>query len=55
MITFTIDADNNITALPSPEHAQDALALGAQMFTSRKEFTKLASGWPGTRLAEIWN
>jgi hypothetical protein len=55
MTTFTIDTDGNITALPTPEAAQDALALGAQMFTTRKEFTKLASGWPGSRLVEIWN
>ena len=30
-------------------------ALGAQMFTSQKEFTKLASGWPLARLVETWN
>jgi hypothetical protein len=55
MTTYTIDDDDNITALPSPEDAQDALALGAQAFTTRKEFTKLASGWPGSRFVEIWN
>jgi hypothetical protein len=33
MTTFTIDNDNNITAYAAPEQAQDALALGAQLFT----------------------
>ena len=55
MTTFTIDADNNITAYAAPEQAQDALALGAQIFTSQKDLAKLAADWPTSRLVETWN
>ena len=55
MTSFTIDTDNNITAYAGPEQAQDALALGAQLFTSQKELAKLVAGWPTSRLAETWN
>ena len=55
MTSFTIDADNNITAYAGPEQAQDAIALGAQLFTSQKDLAKLAAGWPGARLVEIWD
>ena len=48
MTTFTIDNDNNITAFPTPEEAQDALALGAQAFTSQKELAKVTGEWPTT-------
>jgi hypothetical protein len=53
--TFTISSDNNITAFATPEAAQDTLALGALVFTSKKDLTKLASDWPAARLVEIWN
>ena len=55
MTTFTIDNDNNITAFATPEEAQDALALGAQAFTSQKELAKVTSEWPTARLVETWN
>ncbi len=55
MTTFTITADNNITAFPTPEAAQDTLALGAMPFASQKDLAKLAADWPANRLAEIWN
>ena len=55
MTAFTIDADSNITAYAAPELAQDALALGGQMFTSQKELAKLAAEWPIVRLVETWN
>lgn len=55
MTTYTISSDNNITAFPTPEAAQDTLALGAMAFTSQKELAKLAAGWPTSRLGEIWN
>jgi hypothetical protein len=44
MTTFTISTDNNITAFPTPEAAQDTLALGAMAFTSQKDLAKLAAG-----------
>ena len=55
MTAFTIDADNNITAYAAPEQAQEALALGAQIFTSQKDLAKLAADWPTSRLVETWN
>ena len=55
MKTFTIDADNNITAFPTPDHAEAAVAAGAQPFTSQKELAALAAQWPAERLVAIWN
>ena len=55
MTTFTISTDNNITAFPTPEAAQDTLALGAMAFASQKELAELAADWPAGRLVEIWN
>ena len=55
MTTYTISSDNNITAFPTPEAAQDTLALGAMAFTSQKELAKVAADWPASRLGEIWN
>lgn len=55
MTSFTIDSDNNITAYAEPEQAQDALALGAQMFTNQKELAKATADWPASRLIETWN
>ena len=51
MPTFTIDADNNITA-----HA--GLPAGAdesQSFSSGKELAKLTAEWPASRLVDTWN
>lgn len=48
MNTYTIDSENNIVA--------GAVAgENAQQFSSQKELGKLASEWPMSRLAEIWN
>ncbi len=55
MKTFTIDTENNITAFPTPDHAEAAVAAGAQSFTSQKQLAALASAWPSERLVEIWN
>jgi len=54
-MTFTIDADNNITAFATPEAAAAAVAAGAQAFASQQELAELAGGWPAERLVEIWN
>jgi hypothetical protein len=54
-MTFTIDVDNNITAVPTSEAAAAAVAAGAQTFSSQQELAELAAAWPADRLVEIWN
>ena len=54
-MTFTIDADNNITAFATPEATAAAVAAGAQAFSSQQELAELATSWPAGRLVEIWN
>ncbi len=51
MSTFTIDANNNITAHAGLPASADNL----QSFAAPKELAKLAVEWPVTRLVEIWN
>src|ERR1017187_9920559 len=55
MKTFTIDNDNNITAFPTPDHAEAAVGAGAQAFISQKQLAELAAAWPAERPVEIWN
>ena len=55
MKTFTIDTDNNITAFPTPDHAEAAVGAGAQAFISQKQLAELAAAWPAERPVEIWN
>jgi hypothetical protein len=52
MTTFTIDREDNITA-----HGATVAALpqGTEQFTTEAELGKLAAGWEGARLIEIWN
>lgn len=50
MASFTIDADNNITAhtdVPNDDHLPT--------FASEKELAHIAAPWPTARLVEIWN
>src|SRR3954470_7174365 len=54
MTTFTIDAENSITAMTQDEAAA-GLPGGAIPFTSEKDLTRLATDWPAERLVEIWN
>jgi Protein of unknown function (DUF3489) len=54
MTTFTIDPENNITALPVGEQLEIAGA-GVQTFTSQKELAQLAADWPVARLVNTWN
>jgi len=42
MTTFTINADNNITAYPTLDHAEAAISVGAQAFTTEKQLAKIA-------------
>jgi Protein of unknown function (DUF3489) len=51
MSTFTIDAENNITALGGLPAGADA----SQSFSSPKELAKLIAKWPAARLVETWN
>ena len=55
MSTFTIDADNNITAFPTPAEAAAAVSAGAQSFASQQELAQLAAGWPVERLLAVRN
>ena len=51
MSTFTIDAGNNITALPGLPAGADE----SQSFSTPKELGKLTAEWPVSRLVETWN
>ena len=55
MMTFTIDAEDNITAMASKAEALAKTDPGIAHFTSEKELGQLASTWPMTRLVDIWN
>ena len=54
MRVFAIDTDYNITVFASTEEL-GALREGTQSFTNEEELVRLAAGWPGSRLVEIWN
>jgi len=54
-MTFTINAENNITAHPAPDHAEAAVGAGAQAFSSQEQLAELAAAWQAERLVEIWN
>jgi hypothetical protein len=51
MSTFTIDSENNITALAGPATGTDE----SQSFSSPKELAKLTAEWPASRLVGTWN
>lgn len=51
MPTFTIDTDNNITALANP----NAATAGTEIFSTQKQLAGLAANWPIARLVAIWN
>jgi hypothetical protein len=51
MRTFTIDPDNNITALVDVP----AGAANDQSFSTEKELAKLTADWPMSRLIDTWN
>ncbi len=55
MNTFTIDANNNITAFASLEEARAAKIHDAEYFGSSQELAKLVASWPRNRPVEIWN
>jgi Protein of unknown function (DUF3489) len=53
--TFTIDADNNITAFASAEEASQGDATGLIHFDSQSTLAKVSADWPMSRFVEIWN
>src|SRR6266853_2325217 len=53
-MTFTINVDNNITVLDSPQKIEERRE-GTETFSSSPELAALAAQWPGPRLVEIWN
>jgi Protein of unknown function (DUF3489) len=54
MTTFTIDAENNITAYPNATDATECNPDLAQ-FDSQAALAKLSADWPMSRFVEIWN
>src|ERR1700694_6082928 len=50
-----IEADNHITTCDSAPEPKAAMSGDSEQFGSAKELAKLASSWPATRLAEVWN
>jgi hypothetical protein len=53
VLTFTIDRNNHITALPFTPQAQ--VNPEAARFNGVEDLGRLAKRWPGPRLVEIWN
>src|SRR5579872_2382503 len=51
MTTFTIDSDNNITALTGPPARADPWPS----FSNAKELGELTAAWPTSRLVDVWN
>jgi hypothetical protein len=51
MTTFTITADNNITAFAAAEQVPE----GQDRFATEKEFAKLSSDWPIAGFVDVWN
>jgi len=51
MSTFTIDAENNITAFAVLPTGTDE----SQSFSTAKELAKLTAVWPVSRLIDTWN
>ena len=54
-MTFTIDAENNISAFATPEEAAAATLNPFDPFANQKELAELAKAWPAERLVAIWN
>src|SRR3977135_4424845 len=52
MTTFTIDAENSITAFATK---QEADGTQGESFSTQQELADLATTWPPTRLVEVWN
>jgi Protein of unknown function (DUF3489) len=55
MSTFTIDADNSITAYASAEEANQGEAASLIHFDTPAALAKVSTDWPLSRFVEIWN
>ena len=55
MPTFTINAENNITAFASVAEAAQAGDSTATSFDSQAALAKVSGDWPLSRFVEIWN
>jgi hypothetical protein len=55
MKTFTIDAENNISAFATPDEAAATTATPFDTFASQKELLSLVAQWPAERLVALWN
>jgi hypothetical protein len=55
MSTFTIDAENNITAHASSQEATLVEGAGVIQFNSQASLATASSDWPLSRFVEIWN
>ena len=54
-MTFTIDAENNISAFATPEEAAAATTTPFDSFSTEQELAELAGQWPAERLVAILN
>jgi hypothetical protein len=54
-MTYTIDAENNITVFASVKEIEGSSEEGIETFSNVEELAALADQWPGARLVEIWN
>jgi len=55
MTTYTIDAENTITAFGSAEEAAAASTTPFDSFANPKQLAELFAGWPAERLVTTWN
>ena len=55
MSTFTIDAENNITAHASSQEATLVEGTGVIQFHSQASLANASCDWPLSRFVEIWN
>src|SRR6202051_2863963 len=55
MPTFTINAENNITAFASATEAAQSGDSTATSFDSQAALAKVSGDWPLSRFVEIWN
>ncbi len=55
MKSFTIDAENSITAYARSAKLAACETADCETFRSERELAGLAENWPVSRLAEIWN
>jgi hypothetical protein len=53
MYIFVIDAENRVTAHAATKPF--TVPKGEYKFADLEELARLAAGWPGARLVEIWN